>query len=108
MRSLQRARKVTRIDRSYAFVFESARGRLRLFASARRERRRGVTAKTAGGVSFRLAVPDEKDVRIVGHRAFNLSGDGFGLQLLRLVVSDERVDERIEIAFHHEVELVNC
>src|SRR6476646_10307999 len=36
-----------------------------------------------------------------------LSGDSFGLQLLRLVVSDERVDEWIEVAFHHEVELMN-
>src|SRR5215213_7227824 len=38
---------------------------------------------------------------------FYLGRNGVGLQLLRLVMRYERVDERIEVTFHHEIELVN-
>src|SRR5687768_13943076 len=36
-----------------------------------------------------------------------LSRDRFSLQLLRLIVGDECVDERIEVAFHNQIELMN-
>lgn len=36
-----------------------------------------------------------------------LRGHGFGFKLLRLVMGDERVDEWVEVAFHHEIQLVN-
>lgn len=32
---------------------------------------------------------------------------GFGLKFLCLVMCDERVDEWVEVAFHHEIQLVN-
>ena len=73
-----------------------------------------MTAEAAFGIPFRLTVTDEEDVRGVrykGHCYFNcsfdLSRDGISLQLLRLVMRDERIDEGIEVAFHHEIELVN-
>src|SRR6185503_13104100 len=57
---------------------------------------------------------DEEDVRGIycrGHFYINyyfyLSRNCVGLQLLRLVMRDERIDERIEVAFHHEIELVD-
>jgi len=107
LRSLEGACEIARINRGQSFVVQRACGCLGLAAATRRKRCGGMTAEAAFGVSFRLSVPDEKDVRRVGHRTCNLRGDGFGLQLLRLIVCDERVDEWVEIAFHHEVELVN-
>src|ERR1043165_23251 len=110
LRGIHRAREVARIDCSYCLRFERACSCLRLVATARRQRRRRVSAKTAFGVSSRLTVTDQEDVSSKGHAYFYyrlLSRDSFGFQLLSLIVRDQRIDERVEVALHHEIELVN-
>ena len=84
---------------------------MRLVSAARGQRRRCVSAKTAFSVSSRLTVTDQEDDRSKGHLpvyyCFYLCGDGFSFQLLRLVMRHKRIDEGVEVALHHEIELMN-
>ena len=82
-----------------------------------------MAAKAAFGITGRLSVSDEKEFGY-GHLdskykaaqiTLNLEivlrlrshANGLGLKFLRLIMRPQGVDELIDLAFHHEIELVN-
>src|SRR5438874_7874075 len=111
LRGFHRSCEIARVDGGQRLRFQRARRCLSLSTTTRGQRSRSVTTKTTFGVSSGLTMTNEEDVCSElcnnGHFTHYLSSHCLGFQLLGLIMSDECVDERIKVAFHHEIELVN-
>ena len=89
-----------------------------------------MSAKAALCIALRLAVTDKQNVSGLGHTDLELSAwsfvlclgtknkeqktkdkvlgsHGLGFEFLGLVMRHQRVDEWVEVTFHHEIQLVN-